>query len=33
MIHDLAVTSDEALETMDGLMRKQGINLQKGKKS
>jgi hypothetical protein len=32
IIHDLAVTSDEALATMDALMRKQGINLAKGKK-
>jgi tripartite-type tricarboxylate transporter receptor subunit TctC len=36
MIHDLAVTSDEALSTMDALMRKQGLNpvkaQEKGKK-
>lgn len=30
MIRDLAVTSDEALETMDGLMRKQGLKIPKG---
>lgn len=31
MIHDLAVTSDEALDTMDALMRKQGLNTASGK--
>lgn len=27
MIHDLATTSDETLDTMDALMRKQGLNI------
>lgn len=29
MIHDLAITSDEALDTMDAVMRRQGLNIPK----